>query len=134
MNEGLSLSIRIRHPSMAPELVSARLGVDATSSRAAGSPKRTPSGKLLGGSYAETYWVYRLLDRDDANLEKAIDFASAWLTTRSEHLNAIVSSGGSAELYVSVSSPSTFAVELHADLLAKCASLCVGISLEVFRK
>lgn len=133
MRAGLSLSIRIRHPSIAPELVSSRMKVKPTASHAVGSPRKTPSGKLLGGNYAETHWVFRLVDRDDTELGKAIELANEWLTIRTEHVEAIVNSGGAVELYITVSSPGTLAAELPAELLIRCAALRLSISVEVLR-
>lgn len=133
MNQGsLSLSVRLRHPSMAPGVISVAMGADPIAMHAAGESRRTPSGRDIDGKYAETYWVYRLDDRNDADLGEAIKVANEWMRLRSTFMGDFTQTGGAVEYYVSVTAKGRLAVELSPSLLAQCAQLGAQISVEVF--
>ena len=53
--------IRFRHPRMDLNFLSSVLDLPCSRSWIAGSPKQTPTGEHLSGTYAESYW-YSLLE------------------------------------------------------------------------
>jgi hypothetical protein len=133
MNQGsLSLSVRLRHPSMVPDVISAAMGVDPIAMHAAGESRRSPSGKDLGGRYTETYWVYKLDDRNDADLGEAIKVANEWMRHRSKFMADFTQAGGAVEYYVSVTAKGRLATELSPSVLAQCVQFGVQLSVEVF--
>jgi hypothetical protein len=133
MNQGsLSLSIRLRHPSMAPNVISAAMGVDPIAMHAAGEARRSPLGRGLSGQYAETYWAYKLVDRNDADLSEAIRSANDWMCHRTKFVADFTQAGGITEYYVSVAAKGRLATELSPSMLAQCAQFQVQLSIEVF--
>jgi Domain of unknown function (DUF4279) len=51
-----SISLRIWHPNITPEVISRALGVQPNRSWEAGKPRCTPKGTPLEGTYRESYW------------------------------------------------------------------------------
>jgi hypothetical protein len=48
--ESLTLSVRLRHASMAPDAISFPMGVQPTATHTVGAPRKSPAGKELGGT------------------------------------------------------------------------------------
>jgi hypothetical protein len=118
---------------MALDVITSAMKVNPTAKHAVGADRRTPAGRELGGQYAETYWAYKLLERDDANLEEAIGAATNWLNSRSTFVADFAQSGGRVDVYVTASEKGTFATELSQSTLTACVRLGVNLSLEIFR-
>ena len=74
--------------------------VDPIATHAAGESRRSPSGRDLSGQYAETYWVYKLDDRNDADLGEAIKAANDWMRHQSEFMADFTQAGGAVEYCV----------------------------------
>jgi Domain of unknown function (DUF4279) len=51
------ISLRVRHPSIAPEKITEALGIEPKRSWKAGEPRQTPKGTALTGSNRDTYWT-----------------------------------------------------------------------------
>jgi hypothetical protein len=133
MNHGaLSLSVRLRHPSISPDAITTAMGVEPIAAHAVGHPRRTPAGKRLEGVYTETYWACDLCERTDAELADALTYANEWLINREAFVSGIVKSGGTVEYYVSISSKDRIALELTPQLLANCAQLGLLVGVEIF--
>jgi hypothetical protein len=60
--QAFELVLRIRHPSMDPEEISAELQISAEHSFKAGEPRKSAMGSALSGGsvYGETYWLATL--------------------------------------------------------------------------
>ncbi len=130
--ESLTLSVRLRHPTMSPELISSSMGVDAVAAHAVGNQRMSPSGRKLGDFYNENYWAYRLVDRTDSDIAGAIEEANSWMHMRLDFITDFVRSGGTVEYYVSVSSSRRLAVEFSTTLLEQCNQLRANLSFEIF--
>ena len=130
--ESLSMSVRLRHPSMPPDVITSSMGVEPVAAHPVGGQRISPSGRELGGQYAETYWAYKIGDRADSDLGDAIAAANAWMQHRSAFVTDFVRSGGAVEYYVSVTCKGRLATELTQSVLAQCVQLGAKLSLEVF--
>lgn len=133
MNEGsLSTSIGIRHPLMSVGSISAAMGVDPTAAHNAGSMRRSPSGRSVGGRYSETYWAIRVGQRSDAVIVAAIKSANDWVLIRSESFAELRRYGGTLEYFVTVTASDRLAVELPLDVLEQCVALGARLAIEVY--
>jgi hypothetical protein len=56
-SEPFQISLRIRHPSMDPALISRELKVEPEHSFKAGEPRESGSGSALTSVHAESYWL-----------------------------------------------------------------------------
>jgi len=108
------------------------MGVQPTAVHAVDQPRRSPTGKDLGGTYAETYWTHKLPQRNDAELERAIASTHAWLVQRGSFLHRFSCSGGLIKYYLSVSCNNQLSVKLDSDLVRERAYLEVCLSIDVF--
>ena len=56
-----TVSLRIRHPTMAPATISATLGIQPQHTLRAGEPRCDSAGAELGGAHHYSYWMSRLI-------------------------------------------------------------------------
>ena len=67
------ISLRVRHPYIAPEEITEALGIDPKRSWKAGEPRSTPKGTALAGSNRDTYWTAEVAaDRWPSHLSTAV--------------------------------------------------------------
>jgi hypothetical protein len=57
-----SISLRVRHPSMDPDIITGTLGLAPEHFWGCGEPRRSTSGAKIGGTHRETYWSATLPD------------------------------------------------------------------------
>jgi hypothetical protein len=117
---------------MTPDVISASMAANPAAAHAAGTSRQSPTGRTLPGEYVETYWVYRLEDRDDADLGEAIKVANEWMCHRSNFITDFIQAGGTVEYYVSVTAKGRLATELPPSVLAQCVQFGAQLSVEVF--
>ena len=68
-----AVSFRIKHPSIDPRKISAKLRLTPDTSWRAGEARKTPKGKPLKGRYNSTYWSYTLKHSSDMNLADCLE-------------------------------------------------------------
>jgi hypothetical protein len=133
MNVGaLTLSVRLRHDSMAPDAMSVGMRSTPLTTHTAGAARATPRGTQLPGEYHESFWANNLCERQDADLGEAIKIANEWMEQRSEFLAAFLLAGGTVEYYVTISASDRMAFELNPNMLVQCAKFGLQVSVEVF--
>jgi hypothetical protein len=118
---------------MMPDDLSELFGGRPNVAHAIGAPRITPTGRLIGGSYPETYCVYRLRDRPDADISAAVDSANQWLLKKKRNADAFVKSGGTLEYYITLESDDRLATTLRSEVLGFCVKYNVTISLEILK-
>lgn len=131
------LSLRIRHPTLDPEVVSHTLGLNPRSAWRAGDPRRTPNGTLLDGIRTEGYWSadpfsYGWRESTDALIEDALEELVSFLEPHKDFLRGITS-GGSVRVWISSHSNRNFALELPPGVLARLASLGATFVHDVYQ-
>ena len=79
LNEKHAVCLRIRHPSIDSEVITAAIGVQPTHAWTVGAPRITPIGRPLPGTYPDTRWNYILSteigESVSETLEKILDLA-----------------------------------------------------------
>jgi hypothetical protein len=121
------LKLRIWHPSLDPDRVTATLGLEPHVTWRTGDARRTPKGTALEGVGTEGYWSsdpfsYGWRDSSEAQVEDALEELVAALEPHREFLRGI-SHGGAVRLWVSTHSNRNFALELSPNMMARLASL-----------
>jgi len=131
-----TISLRIRHPSIAPGEITRTLGIEPQHTWTAGDSRRGPTGEPLEGTYRESFWMARLMDGPQLSSEQ-VSVESVLLRTLAQlrrslpflaHLNA---EGGVAELHISIFAREPFRLELLSESLALLGRLGLAIALEV---
>jgi len=95
------VELYVIHPKLHPEEISRALELDAHFTQTVGQPRKTPSGKPLSGTYADTYWRHRVPDAmpDQDLAELLADFMES-LKSRREALAMLRETGGQTTLII----------------------------------
>jgi hypothetical protein len=130
-----SIILRLWHPSMDPAEMSAALGLSPKWAWRAGERRSTPSGRLLSGLRAESYWVAQLGKGAEADkrLSAAISEALDNLAPHKTFFERIRLEGGRAEFFIGWyfggQSGDTFAF----DLLGRLHEMKLDLALDVYK-
>ena len=132
-----SIALRIWHPSIDPAQITANLGLKPKCTNTAGQPRRTPKGRPLDGTYAESYWSADPFDRGEYSstddlAEDALAEVLEVLAPHKVFLLSLRESGARIILQVSSFSGRNYAVELSPALLAQSADLGLSIAHDVY--
>ncbi len=132
-----SIALRIWHPSVDPAEITANLGLKPKYTNTAGQPRRTPKGRPLDGTYAESYWSADPFGRGEYSstddlAEDALAEVLEVLAPHKAFLLSLRESGARIMLQVSSFSGRNYAVELSPALLAQSADLGLSIAHDVY--
>lgn len=131
-----TVSLRIRHPTIDPAMISAMLGIQPQHTWRAGEPRCDPSGAELGGAHHDSYWMGRLMDdpqlsSDSISLERVILKTLSQLRRSQPFLEQLDAEGGVAELLVSLYARDDFRLELPSDSLTLLGRMHLAVALDV---
>jgi hypothetical protein len=127
------ISLRVRHPSVAPKEITEALGIEPKHSWKAGEPRRTPTGTPMAGSNLNTYWVADIVaGRWPSNVNQAIHGALGGLKRHRRFLHDIRAEGGTVELFVGWFFENQSGDILTHQCLALAGDLQVDLALDVY--
>lgn len=129
------ISLRIFHPSIDPERITAVLGISPTHSFMAGARRITPKGKELPGHNKQSFWLYRFAERsvgDIGTLSELIQEMNQNLMPMQEFLNSLRDDGGRAEYFVGWFTDFNSGEVLGWSILEQCSRLKLDLSLDVY--
>ncbi len=131
-----TISLRIRHPDIAPSDITSALGIEPQHMWKAGDCRVGSTGESLEGTYRESYWMGRLMNEPQLSSElmtvEAVLLQTLTQLGRSqEFLSRLSESGGVAELHISMFARKNFRLELSPRALASLGRLGLGVSLEI---
>src|ERR1700759_2159639 len=93
------LSIRIRHPSLDPDTISARLGLKPVRQWGVGSARATATGHPLEGVHTSTYWSCEVSAGHGSALIEALRGFSTEMSNHDKFLHELRDSGGDVEYF-----------------------------------
>jgi uncharacterized protein DUF4279 len=131
-----TMSLRIRHPDIDPDLITRTLGLEPQHSWRAGTERKSSAGDLLIGSYRESYWTCALmahpkLSTEHVGVESELQQALGTLRRSFDFLQSLQESGGAAEVYVSIFAREEFRIELLAEVAALLGRMGITLAIEV---
>ncbi len=131
-----TLSLRIRHPSIEPGEITRNLGIEPQHTWRAGDPRRDAAGGELSGTYRESYWVGRLMEKpelaaDQVGVESEVLRTLALLRRSFGFLVTLKAEGGLAELHVSIFARGDFSLEFLPESLSLLGRLGLTVAVEV---
>jgi hypothetical protein len=151
--DDFSVALRIRHPSIDPEELSRRLGIEPQHAWRAGDPRREENGELGAGMYRETYWVGLLppgppfgpmfgvsrrgplavgtVQLELAHPQPTILFALLKMKRDAAFWRELVAQGGTIECLLQVHKAERFELELSHPLLLTLVELKITLSVEI---
>lgn len=95
------ISVRIRHPSAAPQRITEELGIQPWHFGKADERRRTPKGTPLNGFNSDSFWMARVLEgRWPSAIGDGIHEVLASLAPKKAFLHALRSEGGTIELFI----------------------------------
>lgn len=128
---GISSSVRLHHPTLSAERITALLGEEPHVAWSVGDPRITRLGQRLAGRHSSTYWVGVTFSDPDADFAKAVENCISWLEERAGRLAEFRETGGTADIFSVVEPSDEMAVVLPVELLARCVSFRAELQLEI---
>jgi hypothetical protein len=131
-----TISLRIRHPSIEPLMITKRLGIEPQHTWKAGDGRRSPAGEALEGNYRESYWMARLMPEPElssgrSSVESVLLHTLAQLRRCHVFVKQLGTDGGIAELHVSLFARENFRLDLSAETLAALGRLGLAVALDI---
>lgn len=126
------VSFRVHHPSMDPDQISSKLGLEPQYKWAVGAARKTPKGTPLKGVYEASYCAFRLNPAKNVEL---VDFLKKFNKSLYKHktfLRSIRSTGGRLEYFVGWFSNKDSGESFDLELLEQLVELGVDLSLAVY--
>ena len=127
------VSLRITHPTIASGSFTAALHLEPKTSWSVGDPCKDRNGGIVPGNREESYWVHTFHVTQDGDLPLSLSNVVSSLEARKFFFNNILSTGGSAELFVGyfINAPNT-SIRLDPTLLKRCSELGLGIYVDIY--
>lgn len=131
-----TISLQLRHPDIDPARITHALGMQPQHTWQAGAPRLDIGGEPLEGVYRESYWMGRVMEKPQlstgrSSVESMLMQTLAQLRRAQSFLQRFRSSGGVAELHVSLFTREQFNFELAPDSLMGLGRLGLAVALEV---
>ena len=124
------VSLRIGHPSMRPEDITAGLGLEPHMTHSIGEPRKTPAGTTLERCYERSYWVCRL--GEGGRFSDIVRTCNDLLISKSAFLDELVPSGGNIEYFVGCFIDGNIGDELDRQTMETCARLKITVGLDMY--
>ena len=136
-----TVSLRIWHPSTAPDLITQSLEIKPQIEWKSGDRRRTPKGIALKGFRNENYWCAQLIprrgvDSPRSSLESALAILARRLKGQARFFRRLRSTGGEVELFVGWfgGKKFNFGCVLPAELLTSLGNSAIALHLDVYPK
>jgi len=134
-NKGLKYVVRllIKHPSIDPAVVTARLSINPSGPTwTVGTARTNPKGTPLPGVYRESVWSHSVEVRDKRSFFDEVVRLLDRLEPNAEFLRELVGSGGRAELILHLFGDRNIGDSIGWEHLSRLAALRVNLGVEVF--
>jgi hypothetical protein len=129
-----AVTLRLRHPTIDPALLTTTLKLDPMHSWKAGDPRLSQSGAPLGGQHRDSYWSARLPFQMVGSAAVSLEtFLSAQLLQLARHrdfLSDFQAHGGEISLVVEVPSLANTVLTLTSAMSRRLADLNVEVEFQ----
>jgi hypothetical protein len=129
-----SVSLRVRHPKLNPEVLTDTLRLEPMHTWTAGEPRRSQTGALLGGQHRDSYWSAPLpaetLGPNSMPLEAFVSQQLVQLSRHREFLNGLQGDGGEISMLIELSPVANAALTLSNAMARKLADLNMDIEFQ----
>jgi hypothetical protein len=127
------VSLRLRHPSMAPQKITEALGIEPGRCWMAGEARKTRTGQPLSGVYPDTYWVADCVSgRWPTELNEAIRDTLKQLVRYRSFFRQLRAEGGTVELFIGWFFENQSGDVLSHEWLALAGDLQIDLSFDVY--
>ena len=129
-----AMSLRVRHPSLDPALLTQKLHLEPVHSWRAGEPRRSVTGTALGGEHRESFWSATLPGQAVGTaafpLELFLSQQLVQLNRHREFLAGLQDEGAQISLLVEVSPVENAALTLSTAVARKLADLNIEVEFQ----
>jgi hypothetical protein len=125
---------RIYHPKIDLGKVADQLGLVVKTKWVAGSPRKTPKGRLLSGVYESSYCLFLLSPDRDMGLVEFLDSFARRLETHKGILSSLCKTGGKLEIYISMFVTKNSGEVFGWNVLARLSKLKISLALDIYPK
>jgi hypothetical protein len=127
------ISLRVRHPLIAPERITETLGIKPRHSWKVGEPRQTPTGSPLAGTNRHTYWTAEIASsRRPSDMNDAVHDILGRLVGHRSFLHQIRAEGGTVELFIGWFLENQSGDVLTYQCLALAGDLQIDLSFDVY--
>ncbi|MCI4569481.1 DUF4279 domain-containing protein [Lysobacter sp. CFH 32150] len=127
------VSLRLRHPTEPLTYFADALGLAPDFQHVVGESRRSRNGEPLPGQYKESYWCHALDVPESQDVEAFLLTTVERLDAHSILLSQLITSGGSAELFIGFFLESfNSGFSLSPELLRKCVALGIALDFDVY--
>ena len=127
------ISLRVRHPCIAPEKITDALAIEPKRSWKAGEPRQTPKGTALTGVYRDTYWTAEInAGRWPTDINDAIHETLKNLARFRSFIHRIRAEAGAVELFIGWFFENQSGGMLAHQSLALAGDLQIDLSFDVY--
>jgi hypothetical protein len=137
----LSISLRVRHPSLDPDVITGTLGITPEHFWGCGEPRRSASGAKLGGTHRETYWSATLPEPLGQHSPGQSQFLMEPAALLARHViqlkrhraffDQLRAEGGDASLLLELAPEAETAFRLDASIMRQLAELGLAVEFEI---
>lgn len=127
-----SLVLLIRHPTVDPATITAKLNLRPFVSWKAGDPRRTPTGKPISEPHGSSCWNYVFKYKSGARFSQEAESILRTLEPHKPLFQEIDKTGGTSELFLKLPGDVNIGDAFTWQLLQKFAGLRIGLSVETF--
>ena len=131
-----SISLRISHPTIAPENITKILKMSPTRAWLSGDRRTTPKGKLLEGYCKESYWSAPTHDEKrlyskDIKLEKYLEEFTKNIQMHSDFFHEIKTTSGKVEYFAGLYIAENSGIEIPSSILLFLGKLGIDLALDI---
>ena len=127
------ISLRVWHPSMAPEKITEAVGIEPKRSWKAGEARQTPKGKPLTGVNRDTYWTGEIAAaRWPLSINEATHTALKSLVRYRSFLHHVRAEGGTVQLFIGWFFENQSGDVLTHQCLALAGDLQIDLSFDIY--
>ncbi|MGY2224952.1 DUF4279 domain-containing protein [Pseudomonas gingeri] len=128
-----SVSLRFSGPDFDPRTVADYLELEPKWVHEKGLPRVSPSGKILGGTYEESYCSFPLCKKRDGNLYEFLLSELEKIKHHSEKIIKHTSLGNSVEFFIGWYGSGNIGETFKSDLMSRLGELNIDLSLDIYQ-
>jgi hypothetical protein len=136
-NYEYSLSLRFHHPSIDPLAISKELRMRPKGHWRAGSPRKNPVGRPLGGTRHDTYWSKGITPGfvkvpGNKLAERALSLLLKRLAAHKRFLSRLRGSGGAVEIWISTYGTSNYSLVATPETIRALSNLGATLIIDTY--
>lgn len=127
-----SVSLMIKHPSLDSAQITQALGIAPKHVWLSGTPRKTPAGTSLPGSYPNSYWIASNVVRSQRSFFEGAVAMLERLEAASDFIQIVTDSGGTVLINIGLFGGENIGDAIGWSALMRFAALKVELGVEVF--